>query len=81
MFYVFFLLLLFHFSPDKKKKKASGSGDNNKTNEPAEVGGDNLIIAGLKGNQGRFGKHKKKQDASEVNELSYTGRLRAFTPD
>jgi len=65
----------------KKKKKASGSGDNNETNEPAEVDGDNFTIAGPKGNRGRFGKHKKNQDASEVNEASYTGRLRAFTPE
>jgi len=69
----------------RRGKDALGSdNDNNEksdTTGEVQVDGDNFTIAGPKGNQKRFGRQKRNQDAPEVNEPSFTGRLRAFTPE
>lgn len=66
----------------KRKKDTLGTDNDNDENKTAEVDGDKFTIARSKtSRRGRFGKQKKGQDATEVNERSQTGRMRAFSPD
>ncbi|KAF8815662.1 hypothetical protein BYT27DRAFT_7192653 [Phlegmacium glaucopus] len=64
-----------------RRKKESDEDSSASASNTGEVDGDKFAVAGPQGKRKGFGRQKKAQDTPEVEEPSYTGRMRAFSPD